>query len=109
MVKASSTRKKKPAAPQHKLDWEYCECGCHCHVAKAGSMFFSMFGVFSGEGAQRRITSQELFHGHRGGQTFIGSFDSFDAADRHAGSLARANVESELKRIKADAQRLGVR
>lgn len=50
------------------LKWEYCECGCHCMVAEAGPLIFSI----------RKVEGKEtLFRGHGG---YDGKpFKTFDA------------------------------
>lgn len=30
------------------MKWEYCECGCHCHVASAGKISFHLLNDLRG-------------------------------------------------------------
>ena len=39
---------KKKSNKSFKLNWKYCECGCHCHVASIGGQRFAVYDDLSG-------------------------------------------------------------
>ncbi|MDP2933822.1 MAG: hypothetical protein Q8N81_06890, partial [bacterium] len=95
------TAMKRPEKKSTRIQWEYCECGCHGYELQLGHAYYWMFNDL-GEGG-----SSKPFHlhtGHSGLGEHIGSFSSFKAADRAARERAKGVLKkrrTELERAKA--------
>lgn len=61
------------------LNFEYCECGCHCYVAEFGSRCFTIFWDLK--------KSYRLFHGHGFG-ALIKDCTSMEQAEKIANEFA---------------------
>lgn len=70
------------------LKWEYCECGCHCMVAKAGPLNFSILKNSQGEW---------LRFGHR---DYPGiRYDTWNEAKAAAEKVVRDQIEEMQKAL----------
>ena len=82
------------------LSWKYCECGCKCYSVMVGSQQYSVFNNLRG--------TFYLDLGHRAGAGALGTFISFEDADREVRRLARPQFELELARLKKTAEEMGI-
>lgn len=66
-----------------KLNWEYCECGCHCHIASIGGHHFALYQDLQGGYFLRdrcRCPSKDV------------RYSSWEAADQAAFDEAHAKI-----------------
>jgi hypothetical protein len=49
-----------PALPPHALNFEYCECGCHCHSALSKGIEYSIYNSLN----EKENAPYTLFRGH---------------------------------------------
>lgn len=78
------------------VDWKYCECGCHGHELRLGSLYFWMFNDLG------RCGSSKHFHlntGHSGLGKDLGRFSSFEKADCAARAHARLIIKKRRKEL----------
>lgn len=84
-----------------RIQWEYCECGCHGYELRLGPAYYWMFCDLD------RGSSSEQFHlntGHSARGEHMGSYSSFEAADRVAREHAKRILEkhrTELDQMEA--------
>jgi hypothetical protein len=71
------------------MNWEYCECGCHCHVAEAGNVAFHLFNDLSGGYWLRRTLFED---GVR--------YTSFEDADKAANQIVKNAMKEMRKALK---------
>lgn len=85
-----------------KIDWEYCECSCHGHEIRFGSVYFWMFNDL-GKGKDK--IGFHLFNSHMGMTSeIIGTYDSFEEADEVARNIAREKLKKYREELeKAEA------
>ncbi len=74
-------------------DWEYCECGCHGHVLKLGTLSYWLFNDLSGG------KSFHLYRGHGGMGEHLGDFLSFEKADQATRKNAKPIIRKLLKEL----------
>jgi hypothetical protein len=74
-----------------RVNWEYCECGCHGHELLLGPLYYWMFNDL-GRGGSTKHFHLNTRHSDLGDH--LGSFSSFEEAD----SAARAHAKSVLKK-----------
>lgn len=77
---------------RNKLNWKYCECGCHCHEVQVGSSWFSLYNNLRGtyllcKGGDARHASYATKH------------SSFEEADKTAYTRALEELESMEKAL----------
>ena len=84
-----------------RVDWEYCECGCHGHELRLGPLYYWMFNDLGRGGSAKRF---HLNTDHSGLGSRLGSFSSFEEADRAARTHAKLIIKKrreELDRAEA--------
>ena len=84
---------------KRKLDWKYCECGCHGHEVAVGSLYLWLFNDL-----EKPKAAYTLHKGHGWLSPKIGKFDSFDAADKAGYELAKVELtkmKDELAKAEA--------
>lgn len=68
------------------MKWTYCECGCHGHTARAGSIDFWLFNDLKGN------FYLHLGHGWLG--RLIGKYDSINVAQNKAKEIIQEEINS---------------
>lgn len=93
---------------KHKLNWEYCECGCHQHTASIAGVHYSMFNDLKG-GYFLGVNSHRAYWREDGNL----KFKSFEDADEAAWKDAQKRIgrtpgvvsEAEVRKLIRRAQR----
>lgn len=75
-----------------KLNWKYCECGCHCHEVTVGGSYYSIYNDLQGA----YLLSQN--NDPRYSQ-YAKKFGSFAEADKAAYKMALEELESAKKAL----------
>jgi hypothetical protein len=65
------------------MNFEYCECGCHCHEANVGDHFYSIYNDLKGK-FYLGIDKNANFYHDISTTTYDSFFKAEEAADQHA-------------------------
>lgn len=79
------------------LPWEYCECGCHGHEVRIGTLYYWMFNDLRG--------GFHLYTSHGGFGAKLDAYSSFEEADIAARKNAKLKIRELCKKIN-DARKM---
>jgi hypothetical protein len=77
---------------QKKINWEYCECGCHGHEATVKGTHYWVFNDLG----PKRDGNGSLFHLHRGHGFMgvkLGEFDGFETVDSYINTMQSGGIK----------------
>jgi hypothetical protein len=83
-----------PLTLEPAIPWEYCECGCHGHEARIGSLYYWLYNDLKG--------TFHLNTAHRGSSnTEIGRYASIEAANVVVGEHVRGQLKEQRAALRA--------